>query len=193
MTTGENRSTGEEKLTTPTKRRIPIKRKSTCAHIAVLIALLIFPASALSASSNAVVGHAEKAGMKKNLATVQSLSEFLSEDALDWGAHSFWITDGGDNRLFSSALELVYNKDSAFALVTVSPAIGQEVPEFSYMRAYHSPMNQVQLREDDYKDWEYRGTISKNIVVLEHNNLNVYLMPAGPGTMVFKRESGSGS
>jgi hypothetical protein len=161
------------------------------SNTVLALSLILLPCQAFGAA-NAFVEHAEKAQLKKNLPAVQNLGNFLTKNAADWGTHSYWVTDGGDNRMFSSVIETVHSDGPALTLMVISPAVGKDTPDYTYLRAYYVPKSLVDLREKDYRDWTYTGTMAKDVVTLEYNDLNVYLMPAGNGTMVFKREAGNG-
>ncbi|WP_429885634.1 hypothetical protein [Geoalkalibacter halelectricus] len=166
-------------------------KKTIFAIALTAISFVVNPAISFS-SGNVIVNQARNAGLDANLKTVESLSVFLTEGTVDFGAHSIWMTDANDSRMFTSIVEGVYSNRSMLNFMVVSPDKGSIIPDFTYLTIYYDNKSILEIRERDFPTWAYKGTVAQNVVTLEHNDLNIYLMPAGSGTIVIKREYGSG-
>lgn len=156
-----------------------------------IISLSISPVTSFS-SDNVVVEQAKGAGIEKNLKTIESLSEFLIGNAQNSGTHSIWFTDAGDRRIFSSMIESAFGDDSILNFMVVTPDLDSTAPDYTYVRFFYEPKTMIDTREQLFGDWAYKGVIAQNIVRLEKGDIHVYLMQAGAGTLVVRRELGAG-
>ena len=155
------------------------------------ISFAINPATSFS-RDNVVVNQAKAAGLQDNLKTVEELAGFLTDNANNFGSHSIWSTDAGDRRMFTSVIESVYSDGSIFNFMAVSPDLDSSIPDYAYVRIFYEPQTMIDVRENLYGDWAYKGILANNVIMLNSGDLHVYLMPAGSGTLVVRRELGAG-
>ncbi|EGJ48786.1 hypothetical protein [Desulfocurvibacter africanus] len=158
---------------------------------AVLCLLLLLNAHASCAEGNIPAKQAKEQGISGGLLErIESISSFLIKDR-PHGAHSYWITENPSERTFSSAMEISFSDGPEFAYMFATKDRFKDEDWISsgYVRIWYSPKNFVQTM-GDFTEFKYMGTLSKDIVMMkkEDASLIFYLMPAGDGTIVIKRE-----
>lgn len=154
--------------------------------VAVVICIGISCSSLFADDSNVVVKHAEKAGVKKCLPAIKSLSDFIIKRG-DAGAYSMWNTKNPDNNIFSSSIERTFTDGVIFTDFTVSP-VASGACSAIYNKIWYESKSCIAVVKEKYEKAKYKGELNKNITYLDDNDVDTYLMPAGGGCIVIRKE-----
>jgi hypothetical protein len=135
-------------------------------------------------AENVPVNQAKQAGIKKCLPAIEKITNFIIEGG-NAGAHSFWHNEKPDSRAFTTAIERHFADGVVFTNVNVVPTADGEC-YVEYLRI--SNMNKSCLATaQGLEGAKYKGELRKDIAILEHRGVTVYLIPnASQCTMVRK-------
>lgn len=155
--------------------------------LVVAICIGISCSSLFADDTNIVVKQAEKAGVKKCLPAIKSLSAFIIKNG-DAGANSSWNSKNPDNNVFSSSIERTFSDGVMFTDLTVSPVTSGACSAI-YNMIYYESKSCMAVAKDKYEKAKYKGELNKSITFLDDNDVDTYLMPAGAGCIVIRKES----
>ena len=126
-------------------------------------------------------------GVKKCLSTVQELEAFLTDDT-DYGSWAQWATDQPNQQIVNASIELTYAKSSTLVDFTVAP-LPDGTCSFSYTRSFYNEKNCLATSKEDFMvKAEYVGEVNKNVMRFKDGGSAIFLMPAGNGCFVQKKE-----
>jgi hypothetical protein len=106
----------------------------------------------------------------------------------EYGAYLFMPQENPDESLFSSSLEIVLgDSSSAYASTSFITIPGQNT-EAVYDNVQYVPKSPKEVRATIFKGIVNEHILKKNIIVLDAGNVKVFLMPAGQGCIVIKKQ-----
>lgn len=154
------------------------------ALLVLVVGILLAPAAW---AENVVVDQAAKAGVKKCLPAIRRVSEFLIEDG-DAGAHAVWSTKNADKQVFTAVVERNFADGVLLTSMTVSPIATGECAAV-YEQVSYSPRSCIAVAKETFGNYDYKHSVNKSVVVLQMNDIHVYLLPAeGGGCVSIKKE-----
>lgn len=116
--------------------------------------------------------------------TVKGLSNFI----IDGGEHAAHGYYNQNKESVYSSLVVVPKSPFLTSLMAVGPN-AKSGCSGTYVKTTVLPKKCSIAKEEDFQDWEYKGNLSNQTLMLAANNLNLYLTPAPKGTcLVQKRE-----
>ncbi len=118
---------------------------------------------------------------------INQVASFLTGNTVS-GAYLFLNKAQPDQRIFSTSIEMQPAGSSAMyasASFAPSPAGGCGAV---YDAVEYSPKSCTDIEKSVFKDLKRTGAIKKDIVVLDAGAMKVFLMPAGSGCVVIKKE-----
>lgn len=149
-----------------------------------IVLFLLILATADAVAQNQVVEQAQKAGVKRCLPAVAAISNYLI-GADPHGVDSF-RTRKPDEQPFSATIERDTADGVALSSVTVTPLQdGDCALSYDQINWYNSSC--LVVAKELYPQHQYRGVLSKKVILLE-GAASVYLLPAGDGCLVLKKE-----
>lgn len=145
------------------------------------------------AEDNIIIKQAEKAGIKKCMPSIITMSNFIIDDS-NSGVSSYWNSTNPDKHIFTTAIESNISDFTMFTDMSISPVVSGDC-NVVYNKIFYLPKSCVAVSKDTYDKAKYKGELNKNITYLDHNGVDVFLMPAGAGCVVIRKElimSGNG-
>lgn len=151
----------------------------------VVLAITLGLVAANVSAENIPYGHAKDAGVKKCLPAIKKITDFLIEDG-NAGAHSFWNTDNPDSSAFSTVIERNFSDGTILTNVTVSPTPnGKCYVEYQKIINMNKPCIATAQGLDGAK---YKAEVNKEVSILEHGVVSVYLIPNGNQCTMLRKE-----
>lgn len=153
----------------------------TTATAALALAL----SGAAAAADNIPYNQAAKAGVDRCLPAVSKVTEFLIADG-NAGAHSIWNSEHPGTSAFSTAIERNYSDGATLANLVVAPtADGKCYAE--YVRIYNSDKSCI-ATVGDFEGAKIKGEINREIALVEHGAVSMYLLPNGTNNCTVVRK-----
>jgi hypothetical protein len=145
------------------------------------------PQPAPAPAVNPVTQAAVKAGVLTSISLINKVVSFLTGNAVS-GAFLFVPRTNPDQSIFSASLEIqspagtpIYASASFAPLPTGGAGAVYDTVEYS-------PNTIDYLEKSVFKGLKRVGIVRKDIVILDAGPVKVFLMPAGSGTVVIKKE-----
>ena len=134
-------------------------------------------------SVNAVTEAAVKLGILSCVSRINQVATFLTANNQS-GVFIFKPQLQPDKHIFSTSFELIRSDDSTlYASASFYPNQDAVYDTVEYVDA-----DCEELAKTVFKNLKRAGIIKKNIIVLDSGSVKVFLMPAGSGTIVIKKE-----
>jgi hypothetical protein len=141
------------------------------------------PALATNPSVNAVTEAAVKMGVLSCISRINQVASFLTANVRS-GVYIFTPNAQPDKHIFSTSFELLRPDDSTlYASASFCPNQDAVYDTVEYVN-----IGSEELEKTVFKNLKRVSVLKKNIVLLNGGNVKVFLMPAGSGTVVIKKE-----
>ena len=132
---------------------------------------------------NAVTQAAVKMGVLSCVNRINQVITFLTTNTQN-GAFIFPVQNPPDQHIFSTSLELLVQGDSTiYATASFFPNKDAVYDTVEYVNKGCDEMEKTA-----FKNLKRVGVLKKNIVILDGGAVKVFLMPAGTGCIVIKKE-----
>ena len=136
-----------------------------------------------NSSVNAVTEAAVKLGILSCVSRVNQVAAFLTANN-QAGVFIFKPQNQPDQHVFTTSFELIRNDESTlYASASFFPNRDAVYDTVEYVNA-----NCDELEKTVFKNLKRIAVVKKNIIVLDGGAVKVFLMPAGSGTVVIKKE-----
>ncbi len=150
----------------------------------VLAAVLMMTGTLAYAEDNVMLKHAKQNGVERCLPAVERISNFIADGP--HGANSTWNSDWPDKSAFNSVIERTYTDGVMLSSVTVANVeSGQCYTE--YEKIFYMEGSCLGAAAS-FEGAKYNGELNEKVHYLDHNDVDLYLMPAGSGCIVVRRE-----
>jgi hypothetical protein len=134
-------------------------------------------------SVHALTQAAVKLGVFSCLKRINQVALFLTANNKS-GVFIFTPQDAPDEHVFSTSFELIRQDDTTlYASTSFFPNNDAVYDTVEYVER-----SCEELQQTVFKHLERKGVVKKNIVVLDGGAVKVFLMPAGSGCVVIKKE-----
>jgi hypothetical protein len=141
----------------------------------------------LKSSINPVTRAAVEAGILSSASLINKVADYLTARNQS-GVFLFLPHGQRDRRLFSASLEII-RPDGGTLYASASFAPNQENgAEGVYDTVEYVPLKPDEVEKTFFKDLKRVGVLKKSIVALDGGTVKVFLMPAGTGCIVIKKE-----
>jgi hypothetical protein len=143
------------------------------------------PAAAqpVNPSVNAVTQEAVKLGILSSVSRINQVATFLTANTQS-GVFIFPVHKQADQHIFSTSFELLRPDDSTiYASASFFPNQDAVYDTVEYVNT-----GCEELAKTVFKDLRRVGVVKKNIILLDGGTVKVFLMPAGSGCVVVKKE-----
>jgi hypothetical protein len=141
------------------------------------------PTLATNPSVNAVTEAAVKMGVLSCVSRINQIASFLTTNVKS-GVYIFSQKEQPDKHIFSTSFELLRPDDSTlYASASFFPNQDAVYDTVEYVDIGHE-----ELEKTVFKNLKRVSILKKNIVLLDGGMVKVFLMPAGSGTVVIKKE-----
>ncbi len=134
-------------------------------------------------SVNPVIKAAIKLGVRSCINRINQVTSFFTANNLS-GAYIFTPQNPPDQHIFSTSFELIRQDNSTF-YASASFAPNQDVV---YDTVEYVNMSCEDVEKNVFKNLRRIGVLKKNIILLDSGAVKVFLMPAGNGCVVIKKE-----
>lgn len=134
-------------------------------------------------SVSTVTQAAVKLGILSCVSRINQVATFLTANNQS-GVFIFAPQKQPDQHIFSTSFELIRRDDSTF-YASASFFPNQDAV---YDTVEYVDKGCEELEKTIFKNLKRIGVVKKNIVLLDGGNVKVFLMPAGSGTVVIKKE-----
>ena len=139
--------------------------------------------TAANPSVNAVTQAAVKLGVLSCVSRINQVASFLTANVKS-GVYIFNPKGQPDQHLFSTSFELLRPDDSTlYASASFFPNQDAVYDTVEYVN-----IAPEELEKTVFKNLKRVSVLKKNIILLNGGNVKVFLMPAGSGTVVIKKE-----
>lgn len=151
----------------------------------VVLAITLGVVSTSVLAENIPYDQAQKAGVKKCLPAIKKITDFVIDDG-NAGAHSFWNTDNPDSSAFTTIIERNFSDGAILTNVTVSPTPnGKCYVEYQKIVNMNKPCIATAQGLEGAK---YKAEVNKEVSILEHGAVSVYLIPNGNQCTMVRKE-----
>ncbi len=134
-------------------------------------------------SVNIVTEAAVKLGVLSCVSRINQVATFLTKNN-QTGVYIFKPQSQPDQHIFSTSFELVRNDNSTlYASASFFPNQDAVYDTVEYVN-----MSCEELEKTTFKNLKRVSVMKKNIILLDSGKVKVFLMPAGSGTVVIKKE-----
>jgi hypothetical protein len=143
------------------------------------------PAAAkpVNPSVNTVTQEAVRMGVLSCVSRINQVATFLTANTVS-GVFIFPVQKQPDQHIFSTSFELLRQDNSTvYASASFFPNQDAVYDTVEYVNA-----DCQELEKTVFKNLKRIGVVKKNIVLLDGGTVKVFLMPAGSGTVVIKKE-----
>jgi hypothetical protein len=141
------------------------------------------PTLATNPSVNAVTEAAVKMGILSCVSRINQVASFLTANVKS-GVYIFKPKAQPDKHVFSTSFELLRPDDSTlYASASFFPNQDAVYDTVEYVN-----IGSEELEKTVFKNLKRVSVLKKNIILLNGGNVKVFLMPAGSGTVVIKKE-----
>ena len=150
------------------------------------LAILMVMMSVFAAyADNTVLKQAQNAGIQRCLPAIKSMSEFII-DAGPSGSHCIWNTNSPDTNPFTCVIERDYSDGPVTTNLSVTPmANGTCYAEYEKVFLFDETCMSA---SQSFEGSKYLGELNKEVAVLDHNDVKVYLIPFGHQCVVVLKE-----
>ena len=150
------------------------------------LAILMLMMSVFAAyADNTVFEQAQNAGIQRCLPAIKSMSEFIIDGGPS-GSHCIWSTDSPDTNPFTCVIERNYSDGPVTINLSVTPmANGTCFGEYEKVFVFDKTCMST---SQSFEGAKYLGELNKEVAVLKHNDVNVYLIPFGHQCVVVRKE-----
>lgn len=128
---------------------------------------------------------AKQNGITTCLPAVEKMSNFIADG--NHGASSVWNSKVPDESAFSTVIERSYSDGSILTSLTVARTKSDHCYS-EYEKIIYFDENCIATVQKNYKEAEYKGEVNKNVTFLSQNGVDIFLMPAGNGCVVMRKE-----
>lgn len=141
----------------------------------------------IAPQTNPVTLAAVKAGIFSSVSRINQVMNYISSGSPS-GAFLFMPKTLPDQSLFSASIEVQSQSGSPiYASASFAPlASGQAGAVYDAVE--YLPQSCDFVEKTLYKDFRRVGLLNKDIVVLDAGSVRIFLMPAGAGCVVIKKE-----
>ena len=137
----------------------------------------------MNPSVNAVAEAAVKLGVLSSVSRINQISSFLSANN-QTGVFIFKPQNQPDQHIFSTSFELIRNDDSTiYASASFFPNQDAVYDTVEYVEK-----SCEEVEKNVFSNLKRISVVKKNVIVLDGGAVKVFLMPAGSGTIVIKKE-----
>jgi hypothetical protein len=154
---------------------------------ATILVAFLYGSNAFAAEL--LINQAKSVNIKSCLPTISALDNFFRGNGNNYGAWSTWASESPDEQIFSSSLEITFNNGSHLIDLTIAPTKDNQC-SYSYTRTFYSEKNCIAFSRTKMKSATYEKELNKNVTIFKDGSVNWYLMPAGNGCMIQKKEVG---
>jgi hypothetical protein len=141
-----------------------------------------------SPNVNNITQAAVKAGALSCASRINRVTNFVTADSQDYGALMFLTPSDPDKQMFSVSMEIPLKDNSAYASASFAPNQANGCGGM-YETVVYWPQKCTELAAKNYGALKKIGLLSKNITVLNGGeSTKIFLMPAGAGCVVIKKE-----
>ena len=141
------------------------------------------PALATNPSVNAVTEAAVKMGILSCVSRINQVASFLTANVKS-GVYIFSPKNQPDKHIFSTSFELLRPDDTTlYASASFFPN-----QDAVYDTVEYVDIGCEELEKTVFKNLKRVSVLKKNIIFLDGGMVKVFLMPAGSGTVVIKKE-----
>lgn len=134
-------------------------------------------------SVNILTEAAVKLGVLSCVSRINQVATFLTTNNQS-GVFIFKPQNQPDQHIFSSSFELVRNDNSTlYASASFFPNQDAVYDTVEYVN-----ISCEELEKTTFKDLKRISVVKKNIILLDSGKVKIFLMPAGTGTVVIKKE-----
>lgn len=136
---------------------------------------------------NPVTEAAVKAGVLTAASRINQILTFLTTNT-KYAAYLFTPREQPDQSMFSVSLGLE-SKDLAegYASASFAPTTNGRVAAV-YDTVQYVAKSCEEVEKTIFKDLKRKGNLGKDIVILDGRSVTIFLMPAGPGCVVIRKE-----
>lgn len=144
------------------------------------------PAQEASSEVSAVTQAAVKAGVLSAASRINQVVTFLTAKTQS-SAYLFIPQKQPDRSLFSVSLGLEGEGAQGYASASFAPTVGGQVAAV-YDTVQYLPESCAAVESGTFKNLKRKGTLGKDIVILDGGSTTIFLMPAGTGCVVIRKE-----
>ncbi|MCK4905031.1 hypothetical protein KAS42_02140 [bacterium] len=136
-----------------------------------------------ASATNPIAQAAVKAGVTSSIGRINQIVKFLTTNNQS-GAYMFPIQNPPDEHVFSTSFEII-TPDNAIIYATANFFPNQDTV---YDTVEYVNKGGEELEKTVFKDLKRVGILKKNIIALDGGAVKIFLMPAGSGCIVIKKE-----
>ena len=145
------------------------------------------PESAAYPANNPVTRAAINAGVLASARRIDQVITVMTADKPS-GAYLFIPQSEPDQNIFSASLEIQTPAATPiYTSVSFAPLTSGETGTL-YDTVAYDPNSCAFIAQNASKDLKYAGVLRKDIVMLDGGSVRIFLMPAGTGCIVIKKE-----
>lgn len=153
----------------------------------LLISLLCISSQAFADPKVALT--AQNGGVKSCLGAISQLEKFFG-DNVRYGHWSQWAKEGADGQPFTTTMELTFSDGTHLIDLTVAPTADGNCT-YEYTRTFFVDKTCIAASKESFMTgYEYKTELNQKISAFQKDNVKVFLMPAGDGCVVQKKEVG---
>lgn len=148
------------------------------------------PAQTTSAPVNVVTQAAVKAGVIYCASRINQVVGFLTANNKS-SAYLFTPPSQPDQNIFSVSLGLeAPNATTTYASASFAPTTGgpEKAGGAVYDTVQYVAQSPADVEKSVFKTLKRKGSLAKDIVILDGGSVTVFLMPAGSGCVIIKKE-----
>jgi hypothetical protein len=147
------------------------------------------PQEIVDSPSSAFVQYAKSAGVRKCLGRIDQVVRFLMGNSGNVGGHYFLPSPDPDNMMVSLSMEIPQlGNVPAYASASFAPNQANGCGSI-YETVVYWPQNCEIVARQHYSGMNRLGALSNKIIILDGGpTLRIFLMPAGTGCIVIKKE-----
>ena len=145
------------------------------------------PAPSSAPAVNPITKAVVNAGILSCASRVNQIMTYLTTNTVS-GAYLFVSKTQPDQSLFSASLELqIPNQTPVYASASFAPTTNGGVGAV-YDTVQYLSQSCGYAEKNIFKNFKRAGVIKKDIVILDAGQVRIFLMPAGSGCVVIKKE-----
>jgi hypothetical protein len=138
-------------------------------------------------SVNFITQAAVSAGVLSSVSTINKVTNFLTSNSIS-GAYLFIPPQLPDAGIFSVSVEIMpENAASMYASASFVPVPGAN-PQAVYDAVEYVHKSPKELRNTVFRHIVNEQVLKKDIIILDAGDVKVFLMPAGEGCVVIRKE-----
>lgn len=145
------------------------------------------PAPASIAEDNTMLKTAKKIGFVTCQPAVAKISNFITDKNAPHGSNDIWNSKNTDDSGLSSVIERSYIDGSILSSVTVVHTKADQCFT-EYEKVFYLDKPCLAAAQNDFKQDHYHSELKKNVTYLKGNGADIYLMNAGTGCLVMRKE-----